>query len=142
MSIQKTYTFTNNTIIDPDEVNQNFDDCIDAIKTSHHRDADGIKISREDIDSSYKLVPSGGIIAWSGAIANIPTGWYLCDGSNGTPDLRNRFILGAGGSYSVGATGGSSTINISHSHTYSFTSSWNGDHNHTYSGTTRKNHGL
>jgi len=39
--------------------------------------------------------PSGGIIMWSGSIASIPSGWYLCDGSNGTPDLRDRFIVGA-----------------------------------------------
>ncbi len=38
---------------------------------------------------------SGVIVAWSGAIANIPTGWALCDGSNGTPDLRDKFIVGA-----------------------------------------------
>jgi hypothetical protein len=41
-------------------------------------------------------VPTGGIIMWSGTIATIPAGWALCDGSNGTPDLRNRFIAGAG----------------------------------------------
>jgi len=41
------------------------------------------------------LVPSGGIIMWSGSIASIPTGWYLCNGSNGTPDLRDKFIVGA-----------------------------------------------
>lgn len=41
------------------------------------------------------LVPVGGIIMWSGSIASIPTGWVLCNGSNGTPDLRNRFIVGA-----------------------------------------------
>ena len=40
-------------------------------------------------------VPQGGIIMWSGLIVNIPGGWYLCNGSNGTPDLRNRFIIGA-----------------------------------------------
>jgi hypothetical protein len=41
------------------------------------------------------LVPSGGIILWSGTIATIPSGWVLCNGSNGTPDLRNRFIVAA-----------------------------------------------
>lgn len=40
-------------------------------------------------------IPIGGIIMWSGTIANIPTGWALCDGTNSTPDLRNRFIVGA-----------------------------------------------
>ena len=41
-------------------------------------------------------VPVGGIIMWSGAATNVPTGWALCDGQNGTPDLRGRFVLGAG----------------------------------------------
>ena len=42
------------------------------------------------------LLPSGAIIIWSGAVAAIPTGWFLCNGSNGTPDLRDKFVLGAG----------------------------------------------
>ena len=41
-------------------------------------------------------VPPGGIIMWSGSIASIPSGWLLCDGTKGTPDLRDRFIVGAG----------------------------------------------
>ena len=40
-------------------------------------------------------IPSGFIGIWSGSVANIPTGWYLCDGNNNTPDLRNRFVVGA-----------------------------------------------
>jgi hypothetical protein len=61
--------------------------------------------------------PSGGIIMWSGSIASIPAGWYLCNGSNGTPDLRDRFIVGAGSTYSVAGTGGSKdAIVVSHSH--------------------------
>lgn len=43
---------------------------------------------------------------WSGAVNAIPAGWALCNGENGTPDLRNRFIVGAGDEYSVGDTGG------------------------------------
>jgi microcystin-dependent protein len=42
-------------------------------------------------------VPAGGIIMWSGSLASIPVGWVLCDGTNGTPDLRERFVVGAGG---------------------------------------------
>ena len=52
------------------------------------------------------LVPSRVIVMWSGAIADIPSGWVLCDGGNTTPDLRGLFIVGAGGSYWVGRTGG------------------------------------
>ena len=50
--------------------------------------------------------PSGGIIIWSGASDAVPSGWVLCDGTNGTPDLRDRFVVGAGSTYAVGAKGG------------------------------------
>ena len=70
--------------------------------------------------------PSGGIIIWSGAANNLPNGWSLCDGQNGTPDLRNRFVVGASTGtgdttypgLSVNATGGSANATlVSHSHT-------------------------
>ena len=51
-------------------------------------------------------VPSGAIIMWSGSIGSIPAGYYICDGNNGTPDLRDRFVVGAGNTYAVGNTGG------------------------------------
>lgn len=41
------------------------------------------------------VIPSGVIVMWSGSIASIPAGWYLCDGNNSTPDLRNKFIIAA-----------------------------------------------
>ena len=50
--------------------------------------------------------PTGGIVMWSGAAATVPSGWALCDGANGTPNLVDRFILGAGGAIAAGATGG------------------------------------
>jgi hypothetical protein len=53
---------------------------------------------------------SGMILLWSGSVASIPSGWVLCNGSNGTPDLRDRFIVGAGSTYAVNATGGSATV--------------------------------
>ena len=49
-------------------------------------------------------VPSGSIIIWSGASSAIPSGYVLCNGSGGTPDLRDKFVVGAGNSYVVGAT--------------------------------------
>lgn len=55
------------------------------------------------------IVPAGVIWMWSGSIATIPSGWALCDGANSTPDLRDRFVIGAGAAHSPGATGGSST---------------------------------
>jgi hypothetical protein len=66
--------------------------------------------------------PSGGIIIWSGSALAIPTGWLLCNGSSGTPDLRNRFVVGAGSTYAVGATGGSAdAVVVSHTHTATVT---------------------
>ena len=68
--------------------------------------------------SVASAIPSGGIIIWSGSIAAVPSGWYLCDGSNGTPDLRDRFVIGAGSAYAVGDTGGSKdAIVVEHNHT-------------------------
>jgi hypothetical protein len=106
-------------------------------------------------------IPQGGIIMWSGAVDQIPEGWALCDGVERTlptgikitpPNLKDRFVVGAGGGYAVAATGGSTTKDISHTHTYSGTTSdtsatrgiedgndhkvTNNDHKHTYSGTT------
>jgi hypothetical protein len=55
--------------------------------------------------SSGTVVPSGSIILWSGSIGSVPSGYYLCNGQNGTPNLEDTFIIGAGNSYSVNATG-------------------------------------
>lgn len=58
----------------------------------------------EDIIATNNT-PAGLIALWSGI--TIPTGWALCDGTSGTPDLRDRFVVGSGGAYTVGDTGGS-----------------------------------
>lgn len=55
------------------------------------------------------VIPVGIIVDWSGSVANIPAKWSLCDGTNGTPNLTDKFIVGAGGAYAVGATGGEAT---------------------------------
>jgi hypothetical protein len=67
-------------------------------------------------------VPAGGIILWSGSTLSVPLGFQLCDGTNGTPDLRNRFVVGAGSTYAVNATGGNAdAIVVAHSHTATVT---------------------
>ena len=72
---------------------------------------------------------AGMIMIWSGSSASIPSGWVICDGTNSTPDLRNRFVVGAGSTYSVGGTGGSAdAIVVSHTHTG--TTSTTGAHTH------------
>jgi len=87
-----TYTFSPSTMAKSSEVNQDFSDVVAGLN---------------------KAMPSGGIIAWAYSIASIPTGWYLCDGNNGTPNLVGQFIQGAGSGYAVGATGGSAMKTLS-----------------------------
>jgi microcystin-dependent protein len=89
------------------------------------------------------IIPAGVILLWSGSEASIPTGWLLCDGANGTPDLRNRFVVGAGSTYAVGATGGADSVTLttsqipSHNHTATSTSTvTDPGHSHTYKGQT------
>ena len=75
-------------------------------------------------------IPTGLICMWSGSSSNIPNGWVLCNGSNNTPDLRDKFVLGAGKNYTVGATGGEKEVALtvaqmpSHSHNI-------GNHSHS-----------
>ena len=86
--------------------------------------------------TSGATIPSGLIAMWSGSIGSIPSGWYLCDGSNGTPNLTDRFIIGAGSTYAVNGTGGVSSVTLTtnnlpaHTHTATSTVTDPG-HNHT-----------
>jgi hypothetical protein len=75
------------------------------------------------------LVPAGMIMIWSGSVGSIPSGWVLCNGSNSTPDLRDKFVIGAGSTYAVNGTGGSANaVVVSHTHTATVT-----DPGHTHS---------
>ena len=92
--------------------------------------------------SSDSGVPSGVILLWYGTAGNIPTGWVLCDGSNGTPDLRDRFVVGASNSTgdstypglspncTPNALSSANAIVVSHSHSFSATT---GSDSHTHS---------
>ena len=80
--------------------------------------------------SGIVAVPSGCILLWSGAANAIPSGFVLCNGSNSTPDLRGKFVVGyhnSNGDYDVGDTGGAETVTLSEaqipSHNHSFSSS-------------------
>ena len=92
------------------------------------------------LSGQTSLVPAGVILLWSGSIASIPSGWNLCDGTNGTPDLRNRFVVAAGDTYAVGATGGADSVTLdasqmpAHTHTFSGSTNTTGAHNHTFQG--------
>lgn len=79
----------------------------------------------------HDVLPKGIIMLWSGSSASIPAGWQICDGTNSTPNLRDRFVVGAGTTYAVAATGGSANaVVVSHTHTATSTVTDPG-HTHT-----------
>lgn len=82
--------------------------------------------------STVATFPIGGIIMWSNFAGSIPTGWHLCDGTGGTPDLRDRFVVAAGTTHNPGDTGGSAnSIAVSHTHLLTGTAESSGAHMHT-----------
>ncbi len=100
----------------------------------------------DDVDAAFvsRGIPYGGIIMWAGAVADIPDSWALCNGENGTPNLLERFILGAGGVTPPGTLGGSAsssgtgTMEPSGAHTHTITV---GDHALTLEETPQHKHG-
>lgn len=85
-----------------------------------------VKINGLEAYVKLHAVPMGVILMWSGEVVDIPAGWYLCNGLNGTPDLRDKFILGAGSlDYAPGDSGGTTT------HTHVGTIANGGSHSHT-----------
>jgi microcystin-dependent protein len=98
---------------------------------------DGVTATATEINllagkTTLETFPVGGIIMWSGTVAAIPTGWALCDGTNGTPNLTGKFVVHAdadsGGTYDVGDTGGADSVTLTTSqipsHTHSYTDSY------------------
>jgi microcystin-dependent protein len=87
----------------------------------------------------HTVLPIGVIVMWGGQISAIPSGWQLCDGSNGTPNLRGQFIVGAGSTYSPGDQGGAASVTLDatqmpiHNHTLAGTINTTaaGGHTHT-----------
>ena len=104
----------------------NISGTITKLKIRPANTGSGVQFDSGSINISYKTasssgssgaIPSGVIMLWSGASNAIPTGYVLCDGNNSTPDLRDRFIVGAGNNYAVDATGGSKdAVLVSHDH--------------------------
>ena len=72
----------------------------------------GWAMGKSKFVSDVKL-PALSILMWPGTVATIPSGWVLCNGSNGTPNLHNKHIIGAGGSFAKGSTGGGETFSVS-----------------------------
>ena len=89
-----------------------------------------LKVVRTSTDIRTDL-PVGSIIPWFGKLINLPEGWQVCDGTKGTPDLRDRFIVGVGSNYKLGDTGGANEVTLkaneqsSHYHFFGWNSSNN-----------------
>ena len=66
--------------------------------------------NRYSVSQNESSIPKGTILSWYGKSSNIPEGFALCDGTKGTPDLRNRFLVGAGSNYALGDTGGEDQV--------------------------------
>lgn len=91
--------------------------------TIHTHEISDINGLQDALTHGANSIPVGCIILWSGTLITIPAGFVLCDGSNGTPNLKDKFVMGAGGSHNQGTSGGSTTltgktsVNGAHSHT-------------------------
>ena len=137
-----------NTLDNHDRVDKIVDGTIPAAEATNADNADKLdgKEYSEITDYIDSNLPTGIISMWSGAIVSIPATWTLCDGTDGTPDLRDRFVVGAGSSYSVGTTGGADSVTLteaqipSHSHSFSDTSTSAGSHVHSGSTNTTGDH--
>jgi len=120
---------------------------IDKVSAATTNNLAALNANGNVIDSGFAgnaTVPSGGIIMWSGLISAIPTGWSLCDGTDGTPDLRNRFVVGAGDQYNRNDTGGQNSVQLtenempSHDHTMDNA----GNHSHSMNGAGGHSHSM
>jgi microcystin-dependent protein len=141
ISFKKMYNLENMS-------DENYSQNIKNIHTTLLNSIRRISIITKDLTlSSYKMnkglnvnnvklnfIPKGTIIMFNGS--EIPEGWLLCNGENGTPDLRNRFIVGAGGNYNLNNTGGSDTVVLNvtqipaHNHNGTCSTSEAGNHTH------------
>jgi len=109
-----------------DDPPEELEDAIDELLETDLMDNYGVQFAnvlyRLREDGGGGGVPAGSVILWSGSISDIPDGWTLCDGTDGAPDLTNRFVVGAGDEYDVDETGGEREVKLtvdelaSHSH--------------------------
>lgn len=117
------------TVVEDSAFNSNIN--VPTLPTANAHAANKEYVDREVENNK---LPRGTVVMWYGRPSKIPSGWSICDGSNGTPDLRNKFIMGAGASVEIGATGGRNTVttetNVSGGHTHTGTVDPAGEHNH------------
>jgi len=117
-------------------------------RVEHRLTAGALQYMIDQID--HALPKIGDIKIWQGSVNDIQTvhgpGWYLADGQNGTIDLRDKFIVAAGGAYSPGDTGGAASITLlaanmpAHSHSFSGATAFGGGHAHTASSSAAGSH--
>ena len=127
-TIVRPHAYSDGAVARPDHANKNETTLYNLV--NGNIDWDNIKAALVNaangilkLDASGKVplaqlpttIPSGVIVMWSGTLGTIPTGWSLCDGTGGTPDLRDKFIYGWTDGVDPGGTGGATT----HTHTYS-----------------------
>lgn len=100
-------------------------------------DDNGVKASYNGVAAPTRVLVDGYdlfaglIVDYNGLITNIPACWLLCNGTAGTPDLRNRFIVGAGDLYALAATGGAVSGSLAHTHSLSAHTHGMASHTHT-----------
>ena len=122
-------------------INNNFQNISDGLCEAVG-DISDISDEISDPVANLGAVPVGGIIMWSGAIVSIPTNWSLCNGTGGTPNLTDKFIIGSGSTYSIGDTGGSNTVVLTdanlptHNHGTAVATTVGSPNTHTHSGNT------
>ena len=136
--IQKGYVFNQSGFLSvPDSMRVLKNISCNNIKSKKIHISDSLnvkKLSIKGIDVKNYFIPKGIIIAFGKPIKDMPKGWAICDGKNGTPDLRNRFIIGQGPNYPYNKTGGSESIKLTidnlpkHKHTIDLS----GGHKHKY----------
>ena len=121
--------YQDEVIIDPESIYPGNEDIKQKVCTVNIYRLDeqsprySLKVIRTSV-SLDKSVPIGSILTYKGSLDDIPENWALCDGKNGTPDLRDKFIAGAGSTYALGDTGGENEVrleadqNVSHYHSF------------------------
>ena len=95
-----------------------------------------LSFNRYSVSQNESSIPKGTILPWYGKSSDIPEGFALCDGTKGTPDLRNRFLVGAGSNYALGDTGGEDQVTLSGTQIGNHYHYWSA----MYTGKSGKNH--
>lgn len=107
------FTLTNGTTADANQVMSNLNYISSQVNTNVGNTITAqINATVPALIASAVLtaLPVGTVVDWSGSVASIPSPWQLCDGTNSTPNLKDKFLVGAGNAYAVGATGGQTNV--------------------------------